>query len=39
MRHHMIMPDGALRDTALYAITRTDWPGVRDALRARLGTP
>jgi RimJ/RimL family protein N-acetyltransferase len=28
--------DGRLRDSALYALTADDWPGVRDALRARL---
>lgn len=37
MRAHMVMPDGRLRDTALYAITREDWPGVAQRLRERLG--
>ncbi|MFG0245037.1 MAG: GNAT family N-acetyltransferase [Phycisphaerales bacterium JB052] len=37
MRAHMIMPDGALRDSAVYSITREDWAGVERGLLARLG--
>lgn len=37
MRAHMIMPDGALRDTAVYAITRGEWPAVERGLLERLG--
>jgi RimJ/RimL family protein N-acetyltransferase len=37
MRAHMIMPDGVLRDTAVYAIVREDWAGVDARLRERLG--
>ena len=37
LRAHMIMPDGALRDTAVYSITRDEWPMVDAGLRARLG--
>jgi RimJ/RimL family protein N-acetyltransferase len=29
LRSHMMMPDGRLRDTAVYAITHADWPAVR----------
>lgn len=36
LRAHMIMPDGALRDSAMYSITRDEWPGVDAGLRARL---
>lgn len=36
LRHHMIMPGAALRDTVVYAITRNDWPTVRDRLDQRL---
>lgn len=36
LRAHMVMPGGRVRDTALYAITRNDWPAVRDRLEARL---
>jgi RimJ/RimL family protein N-acetyltransferase len=37
MRAHMIMPDAALRDTVVYAITRDDWGGVERGLLDRLG--
>ena len=36
-RAHMIRPDGSLRDSVYFAITRDDWPRVRDGLTARLG--
>lgn len=36
MRAHMIMPDRALRDTAVYSITRGEWPGIDERLRARI---
>ena len=36
LRRHMIMPDGYVRDTVVYAITDQDWPQVRDTLRIRL---
>ena len=29
LRAHMIMPDGSLRDSAVYSITAADWPAVR----------
>jgi RimJ/RimL family protein N-acetyltransferase len=29
LRHHMILADGHRRDTAVYSITDTEWPGVR----------
>ncbi|MGY4398344.1 RimJ/RimL family protein N-acetyltransferase [Sphingomonas sp. UYAg733] len=38
LRNHMVMPDGHLRDTVVYSITATEWPGVRanlDYLLAR----
>lgn len=35
-RHHMVMPDGRLRDTAWFSVLRAEWPGVRDGLDARL---
>jgi RimJ/RimL family protein N-acetyltransferase len=37
MRAHMIMPDGVLRDTAVYSIVREEWSGVDAALRDRFG--
>ena len=38
LRAHRVMPDGRVRDTAVYAVTDADWPQVRarlDALLAR----
>ncbi|KUP91201.1 GNAT family N-acetyltransferase [Tritonibacter horizontis] len=38
LRAHMILPDGSLRDTAVYSITAAEWPMVRtnlDFLAAR----
>jgi RimJ/RimL family protein N-acetyltransferase len=35
-RAHMVRRDGTARDSVYYAITREDWPRVRDALSARL---
>ncbi len=34
-RNHMIMPDGRLRHSAYFSVTREDWP----AVKARLTTP
>lgn len=36
LRSHMVMPDGRIRDSALYSITRADWPGVESALVRKL---
>ena len=36
LRHHMIMPDGWLRNTYVFSILRKEWPAVRDRLEARL---
>jgi len=36
LRHHMIMPDGWLRNTYVFSILREEWPAVRDRLEARL---
>lgn len=35
-RMHMVLPDGRIRDTAWFSITRPEWPFVRDGLDARL---
>lgn len=35
-RHHLVMPDGRLRDTAWFSILKAEWPAVRDQLDARL---
>ena len=36
LRSHRIMPDGSLRDTAVYSILPHEWPAVRNGLDARL---
>jgi RimJ/RimL family protein N-acetyltransferase len=36
LRAHKVMPDGRIRDSAIYSITRPDWPGVQAALTDRL---
>ncbi|WP_045235033.1 GNAT family N-acetyltransferase [Deinococcus pimensis] len=32
LRAHMVLPDGYVRDTVMYAVTRADWPAVRARL-------
>ena len=39
LRHHQRMPDGNLRDTCVYSITREEWPVVRTHLRWQLERP
>jgi RimJ/RimL family protein N-acetyltransferase len=36
LRAHRVMPDGRIRDSAIYSIARPEWPGVQAALRDRL---
>ena len=36
LRAHKVMPDGRIRDSAIYSITRPEWPGVQAALADRL---
>jgi RimJ/RimL family protein N-acetyltransferase len=36
LRHHRIMPDGSLRNTASYSIVDAEWPAVKAKLEARL---
>jgi RimJ/RimL family protein N-acetyltransferase len=38
-RNHYIMPDGTLRDSAWFSITRKEWADVRDLLQRRLNAP
>jgi RimJ/RimL family protein N-acetyltransferase len=35
-RNHMVMPDGRLRHSAYYSITREDWPAVKARLTGLL---
>jgi N-acetyltransferase len=37
-RKHMLVRDGDSRDSAWYSVVDDEWPAVRAALRARLGT-
>ena len=37
LRNHKIMPDGSLRDSAVYSIIASEWPAVRANLLGRLG--
>src|ERR671920_616014 len=36
LRQHMIMPDGHIRDTAVYSIPRDEWPAVKEGLERRM---
>jgi RimJ/RimL family protein N-acetyltransferase len=36
LRNHMIMPDGTLRDTAVYSILHTEWPVIKTHLEHKL---
>ncbi|MEJ3657820.1 GNAT family protein [Actinomycetes bacterium KLBMP 9759] len=36
LRRHMRRADGTFRDTVVFSILRTEWPSVREGLRARL---
>ena len=37
LRSHMVVHDGRIRDTVVFSIVRSEWPGVRDRLLARVG--
>lgn len=39
LRHHMVMANGTVRDTAVYSITRNDWPAVEANLTWKLEMP
>lgn len=39
LRAHMVMPNGSLRDTAVYSITAPEWPTVRAHLEWQLEKP
>jgi RimJ/RimL family protein N-acetyltransferase len=38
LRRHMIMPDGHIRDTAVYSILQEEWPEVKARLEQRLAS-
>ena len=37
LREHLLLPSGRRRDTAVFAILKSDWPRVRSGLQERLG--
>ena len=39
LRAHMVMPNGTLRDTAVYSITAAEWPAVKTNLLWQLEKP
>ena len=39
LRHHMINPDGSLRDSVFYSILREEWPGIRARLESMMVSP
>ena len=39
LRAHQRMPDGSLRDTAVYSITAAEWPAIRTHLRWLMDKP
>ncbi len=39
LRSHQRMPDGTLRDTAVYSITASEWPAIRTHLQHLLARP
>jgi RimJ/RimL family protein N-acetyltransferase len=36
LRAHMVMPNGTIRDTAVYSVTAPEWPAVRANLKWKL---
>ena len=38
LRSHSVMADGSLRDTVVFSIILSEWPGVRNELRRRMFT-
>jgi RimJ/RimL family protein N-acetyltransferase len=38
LRSHMVVQAGRIRDTVVFSITASEWPAVRERLRARLAS-
>jgi RimJ/RimL family protein N-acetyltransferase len=36
LRRHRVLPDGFVRDTVMFSVVASEWPGVRAGLEARL---
>lgn len=39
LRNHRLMPDGTLRDTCVYSVIASEWPGVKRNLTHRMEAP
>ena len=39
LRAHMVMPNGSLRDTAVYSVTAAEWPAVKTHLLWQMEKP
>jgi RimJ/RimL family protein N-acetyltransferase len=39
LRHHMILPNGHVRDSVFFSITNDDWPGVKQRLESMMAAP
>ncbi|MCW7538801.1 GNAT family N-acetyltransferase [Aquabacterium sp. A7-Y] len=39
LRRHQVMPDGTVRDTAVYSVLDSEWPTVKTHLRWQLDRP
>jgi RimJ/RimL family protein N-acetyltransferase len=36
LRNHYILPDGVLRDSVIYSVIESEWPGVKEKLTELL---
>lgn len=36
-RNHMVMPNGRVRDSVMYSIVKSEWPGVKQNLEYKVG--
>ena len=39
LRNHRLMPDGTMRDSCVYSIIASEWPGVKRNLQYHIETP
>lgn len=38
LRNHMVMPNGRIRDTAIFSIIKNEWPGIEENLLYKLSS-
>ncbi|MBI1744246.1 GNAT family N-acetyltransferase [Candidatus Acetothermia bacterium] len=38
LRHHMVMPDGYIRDSVYYSVIDTEWPRVKEYLEEKMAS-